>query len=230
MIVAVIPAYNEEETVGEIVAETKKYADKVIVVDDASKDNTSKEAGKRGAIVVRHKKNSGLGSSLRTGLAKALELKGDIILTLDADGQHDPRYIRKFVEKISEGYDFVLGERQLYRYPLRKKIGNFFLTHATNFISGTNLKDTESGFRAFRREALKKLYLKAERYEIAVEIIFEVGRNNLRAANIPIGAPPYVQGVGALDGLKNFLYLLRRRRRTWKDYLRDVRYVARKWL
>ena len=230
MIVAVIPAYNEEKTVGKIVAETRKYADKVVVVDDSSADKTAAEAKKHGAVVIRHKKNAGLGCSLRTGLAKALAVKGDIILTLDADGQHDPRYIRKFVEKINEGYDFVLGERQLYKYPLKKKIGNFFLTHATNFISGTNLKDTESGFRAFRRGALKKLYLKAERYEIAVEIIFEAGRNNLRAANIPIGAPPYVRGVGALDGLKNFLYLLHRRERTWRGYLQDVKYVVRKWL
>lgn len=230
MIVAVIPAYNEEKTVGRVVAKTKKYADTVIVVDDASRDNTAAEARRHGAIVIRHKKNAGLGSSLRTGLKKALAVKGDIILTLDADGQHDPRYIRKFAEKINEGYDFVLGERMLYRYPLRKKIGNFFLTHATNFISGTDLKDTESGFRAFRRDALKKLYLKAERYEIAVEIIFEAGRNNLKTVNIPIGAPPYVQGVGALDGLKNFLYLLHRRQRTWRDYLADAKYVLRKRL
>ncbi len=230
MIIAVIPAYNEEKTVGRIVAETKKYVDKVIVVDDCSKDGTSSEAKSRGAIVIRHKKNGGLGASLRDGLAKALELKGDVILTLDADGQHEPMYIGDFVKKINEGHDFVLGERLLYRYPLQKKIGNFFLTHATNFISGTKLKDTESGFRAFTADALKKLNLKAERYEIAVEIVFEAGRNNLKTANIPIGAPPYVHGVGALDGLKNFLYLLHRRKRTFKDYFVDAKYVLRRKL
>lgn len=228
MIVAVMPAYNEEKTVAKMVKQTKRYVDKAIVVDDSSRDKTAANARAAGATVVRHARNSGLGSAIRTGLKHAVKAKADIVLTIDADGQHDPADIPRFLKKISDGYDFVLGERDLRAYPFRKKLGNFFLTHATNFVSGTNLKDTESGFRAFRKGALEKMYLKAERYEIAVEIIFEVGRNNLRACNVKINSPVYVKGVGALDGLKNFLYLLHRRERTWKDYLQDVRYVLRK--
>lgn len=228
MIVAVMPAYNEEKTVGSVVKGALQHAGKVIVVDDCSSDRTSAAAKRAGALVVRHEVNRGLGASLRTGFGRALAMNADIILTIDADGQHAPQDIPKFISRIAAGYDFVLGERNLSKYPFVKKFGNFFLNMATNFISGTDLKDTESGFRAFTRNSLRKLHLRASRYEIAGEIIFEVGRNNLRTANVPIIIPVYVRGVGVFDGLKNFSYLLRRRRRTWFDYLRDAMYVLRK--
>ena len=230
MIVSIIPAYNEEKTIGSVIKETKKFSYKIIVIDDCSSDRTYEIAKKSGIIVIRHRENGGLGSSIRTGVSKALSIanNNDIIITLDADGQHNPRDIPRFIEKIKEGYDFVLGKRDLRKYPLRKKFGNFLMNLATNFVSGTNLKDTESGFRAFKVSALRKLYLKAKRYEIAVEIIFEVGRNNLTATNIPISSPVYVKGVGVWDGIKNFRYLLSRRRRTLGTYFQDIKYVLRK--
>ncbi|MFH0832938.1 MAG: glycosyltransferase family 2 protein [Candidatus Aenigmatarchaeota archaeon] len=230
MIVAVMPAYNEEKSIADVIKETKKYVDRVMVIDDCSADNTATVAKKSGALVIRHKMNSGLGSSLRTGFKEALKMRADVIITIDADGQHDPNDIPKFIEKIKSGYDFVLGERNLRRYPFLKKFGNFFLCMATNFISGTNLNDTESGFRAFKRNALEKFYLKSERYQIAVEIIFEVGRNNLKTINVPISSPKYVRGVGVMDGFRNFLFLMHRRERNWISYLEDIRYVLRKWL
>lgn len=225
-VVIVMPAYNEEKTVAGVVREAKKYG-KVVVVDDASKDSTSAEAKKAGAIVVRHAKNGGLGTALRTGFSKALAMKADVIVTIDADGQHDPKEIKKFISLINKGYDFVLGTRNLQSYPMVKKIGNFFLNGITNFVSGTHLKDTESGFRAFRGDALKKLYLKAGRYEIAVEIVFEVGRNKMKHTSVAITSPRYVKGVGVWDGVKNFVYLLRRKRRTMKNTLEDIWYVLR---
>ncbi len=225
----IIPAYNEEKNIANIIKKAKKYGD-VIVVNDASTDKTAAIARKAGAKVISHKKNMGLGSALRTGFKEALKRKYDIIITLDADGQHDPDDIKKFIEKIKQGYGFVLGERDLSKYPFTKRFGNFFLGLATNFISGTDLKDTESGFRAFTKETLKKLYLKAERYEIAVEIIFEIGRNGIKATNVPVRSPVYVKGVGVLDGIKNFFFLLHRRERNWKSYIQDIKYVLRKWL
>ena len=231
MIIAVIPAFNEERTVGYVIERTKRYVDKVIVIDDCSSDETMPIAKKAGALVIHHAENMGLGSSLRDGFAKAIELSSkddDIIISLDADGQHKPEEIPKFAEKIREGYDFVLGKRDLRKYPFRKKFGNFFLNLATNFVSGTRLKDTESGFRAFTRRGLSKLHLQARRYEIAVEIIFEVGRNNLAATNVPIDVPVYVKGVNVWDGVKNFRYLLRRRHHTFADYFSDLKYVFRK--
>jgi len=223
----IIPAYNEERTVSWVVEEARKYGD-VIVINDCSTDDTEELARKAGAKVITNEKNSGLGYSLRAGFSKALETNADIIITMDADGQHDPRDLPKFIRKVEEGYGFVLGERNLAEYPFVKKFGNFFLNAATNFISGTELKDTESGFRAFGRAALQKLYLTANRYEIAVEIIFEVGRNNLKACTVRVDSPIYVKGVSVLDGIKNFLFLMRRREKTWKGYIEDVKYVLRK--
>ncbi len=224
MIAIIIPAYNEEKTIENVVKSAKKYG-KVIVVDDASKDKTALIAKRAGAKVINHKVNGGLGCALRTGFKEALKMKADIVITIDADGQHDPKQIPDFVATISKGYDFVLGRRNLAAYPFIKKFGNFFLNKLTNFVSATDLKDTESGFRAFRASALKKLYLRAERYEIAVEIIFEVGRNRLKTVNIPITSARYVKGVGVWDGFSNFRYLLRRRKRNWRSYLEDFRYV-----
>ncbi len=207
-VVIVMPAHNEEKTVGAAVKECKKYGT-VVVVDDASTDKTAEMAKKSGATVITHKVNRGLGGALRTGFAESLKVNCDIVITIDSDGQHHPQEIPKFLNKINEGYDFVLGARDLKNYPFVKKFGNFFLNGTTNLVAGTNLKDTESGFRAFRKDALKKLNLKAERYEIAAEIIKEVGRNHLKATNVPVQSPFYVKGVGIKDGIKNFLYILR---------------------
>jgi glycosyltransferase involved in cell wall biosynthesis len=225
----VIPAYNEERTVSWVVERAKKYG-YVILVNDCSTDKTAELAKKAGALVISNKTNGGLGYSLRAGFAKALESKADVIITMDADGQHEPEDIKKLMNKINSGYDFVLGSRNLEKYPFVKKFGNFFLNIVTNFISGTDLKDTESGFRAFRRSALGKLYLTANRYEIAVEIIFEAGRNNLKACNVEVDSPIYVKGVSVLDGVKNFLFLMHRREKTWKGYIDDVKYVLKKRL
>ena len=226
MIAIVIPAYNEEKTVAAIVKKAGKYG-KVIVVDDASRDKTAIEAKKAGALVIVHKANQGLGGALRTGFEKALQLHADIIITIDADGQHRPEEIPRFVEMIEAGYDFVLGTRDLSKYPFVKRFGNFFLQFFTNLISGTNLRDTESGYRAFKGEALKKFYLRAERYEIAVEIIFEVGRNRLKYANIYVDSPIYRKGVSFWDGINNFRYLMRRRKRHLRSYFEDFMFVMK---
>lgn len=208
-IALIMPAYNEEKTIGNVINKSKKYG-KVIVVNDASKDSTAFVARRAGAIVITHKVNRGLGGALRTGFNHALKMHYDIIITIDADDQHKPEQIPLFINKINEGYDFVLGKRDLKNYPFIKKFGNFFLNKLTNAIAGTNLKDTESGFRAFTFHALKKLVLRSERYEIAAEIIYEVGRNKLRATNVKISSPVYVKGVGVTDGIKNFIFLLKR--------------------
>lgn len=209
-IVIIIPAYNEEKSIASVIKKAKKYG-RVIVVDDASKDRTAQEARKAGAIVLKHKKNSGLGASLRTGFEKALLLKSNVVITLDADNQHDPDDIPKLLKKINENHDFVLGQRDLSKYPFVKKLGNFFLNIATNFVAGTSLKDTESGFRAIKSGALRKMNLKAKRYEIAVDIVYEVGRHRLKTASVPVRSPVYVKGVGVWDGVKNFFYLLKRK-------------------
>lgn len=234
VISVVMPALNEEGSIGNAIRDAKKYADRIIVINDGSNDRTAEIARKNGAIVITHKKNMGLGASLRDGFKKALEIKSDIIFSIDADGQHRPEEITIFLPKIRQGYGFVLGQRDLHKYPIVKKFGNLFLNLATNIISGTTLRDTESGYRCFSYDALKKIYpyLKADGYEIASEIIFAVGLYNVSYANVKVSSPVYLRGKGVTvsHGIGNFLYMLKRRKRNLGDYIKDFKYVMRKWL
>ena len=104
---AVIPAYNEAATIGEIIQETKKYVDKVFIVDDASVDNTAEVATENGAEVIRHNINRGIGAAQRTGYTVAMSDGFDYIVQLDADGQHDPRYIPTLLET-AQDYDMII--------------------------------------------------------------------------------------------------------------------------
>lgn len=211
-VIAVIPAYNERKTIAEVVKRTRKFVDKVVVIDDGSKDNTGELARKEGAKVLVNKQNMGVGYSKRRGIKTAIEFGADIIVTLDADLQHSPEDIPRFVKKVKEGYDFVLGSRNLEKYPWIKKFGNFCLNNLTNFICGTKLKDTESGYKAFSAEAAKKMNLKAKGYHIESEIVYEVGKNKLRYTTIDIQSPVYRKGVTVLGGIKNFIYLLKKKK------------------
>ena len=235
VVVAVMPAYNEEQTLKSVALKTCRYVDKLIIINDASTDSTGYIANKlakenKKIIVIKHETNRGLGSSLRDGFAKALKIKADIIITIDADGQHKPEDIPRFINKIKDGYEFVIGARLLYKYPLFKKFGNFFLNTMTNFISGTKIKDTESGYRAFTYNALKKLVLTANKYEIATEIIYEVGRNRIKAINIPIQIPLYIKGVGVREGIDNFVFLMHRRKRSLRGYFQDFKSIIKRWI
>jgi len=210
-IIAVIPAYNEEKTIGKVIKDTKKFVDEIIVVDDGSTDRTGEIARKLGAIVLRNKKNRGVGYAKRRGLKEALKRNGNIIITLDADMQHNPYDIPKFVNKILEGYDFVIGARNLKKYPFIKKFGNFLLNLLINFLCRTKLRDTESGYKAFSAKCLKKMKLKADGYAIEGEIVYEVGKNKLKYCSINVDSPRYRSGVTVIEGIKNFLYVLKRK-------------------
>lgn len=210
-IIAIIPGYNEEKRIRNVVLNTKKYVDKIIVVDDGSKDKTTAIAKKSGAFVIRYEENKGVGFASKVGLKKAISLKPDIIVFLDGDGQLNPGYIPQFIEKIKSGSDYVYGRRDLSNYPLDRKIGNFGLTVLTNLICPTGIKDTECGFRAITCEAAKKLNLKANRYEREVDFVYEVWRNKLMVDYVRIKVPVFHPKFAIIRGFKNFFYLIKRR-------------------
>jgi len=210
-VIAVMPAYNEEKTISGVVGRSKKHVSSVIVVDDSSTDKTTSLARKSGAIVIKNRINRGCGYSKRIGIEEALKRGADIIVTIDADGQHRPEDIPRFIEKIGEGYDFVIGRRNIKKYPFIKKFGNFSLNILTNFLSGTRLADTESGFKAFTRKAAKKMNLTADKYAIEAEMAYEVGRNRLKYTSIPIDSPKYRSGVTVIQGFQNFWFLVRKK-------------------
>jgi len=210
-VIAVIPAFNEEKRIGNIILKTRKYADKVIVVDDGSIDKTSEVSKKYGAQVIRYEKNKGKGYATKLGLNKAISLKPDIIIFLDADGQHDPKYIPYFINAIKNGANYACGTRDLSRYPFNRKIGNWGLKILTNLFCPTGIMDTECGFRAFTLEAAKKLDLKAERYEIEMDFAYNAWKNKFKIKQIRIEVPIFHSKAAIGRGFKNFFYLLKLR-------------------
>ena len=158
-IITLMPAYNEEVPIGSMVLLARQYCDQVIVIDDGSQDRTAEVAGKAGAIVIIHKKNTGKGGALKTGFEAAVNNSADIIVTIDADGQHNPSEIPKLIAPIVSGEaDIVNGSRYLSGNkkdtPIYRRIGQTVLDKATNIDCGLSLTDTQSGYRAFSAKIL----------------------------------------------------------------------------
>jgi glycosyltransferase involved in cell wall biosynthesis len=209
--VAVIAAFNEERKIKDVIERTKKYVDRVIVVDDGSRDKTSEVSRKAGAYVIRYEKNRGKGYATKVGLEKAIKLKPKIIVFLDADGQHNPDYIPNFIKALESGADYVCGCRDLSEYPFNRKIGNWGLKVLTNLLCPTGIMDTECGFRALSLEAAKRLDLKSDRYEVEMDFAFNVWKNKFKTKQIKIYVPIFHSKAAIKRGFKNFYYLMKRR-------------------
>lgn len=210
-VICVIPAFNEEKRIKKTISETKKFIKKIIVVDDGSKDNTAKISKKAGAEVIRYEENKGVGYATKIGLMKAIKLKPEIIIFLDADGQHEPKYIPDFINAIKSNTDYVAGWRNLSNYPFDRKIGNWGLRNLTNLFCHTEIKDTECGFRALKLNAARKLILKANRYEREMDFAYEAWRNKFKVTNVKIEVPVFYSKFAITRGIKNFIFLLKRR-------------------
>jgi glycosyltransferase involved in cell wall biosynthesis len=181
----VMPAYNEERTIGNVLDALKREGhSKIIVVDDGSSDKTVKIARSKGAVVVSHPRNMGLGAALRTGLKVARERGADCAVTFDADEQHDPKAVRDLVNALN-GADVVIGARENLGIPIHKRLGNFGLNLITYLFSGV-LTDSQSGSRALNRRALKAIKIRSDRYEVSSEIIIQARRRGLRLKNVPV--------------------------------------------
>ena len=163
-IVITIPAYNEEKSIGLIIDSIKQamhgsnYKYQILVIDDGSIDKTKEIAEVAGALVYSHPKNYGLAETFRTEMRKCIELKADIIVHTDADGQYPSRYIPELIKEIENGYDLVLGSRfgkGKYSGAFGNKIGNILFAKIFSSLLKTKLSDTTTGFRAFNKEIAK---------------------------------------------------------------------------
>ena len=185
----VIPAFNEEKVIIGVINEVNAAGyENIIVVDDGSKDNTYNNAQKAGAIVLNHLINRGKGAAAKTGIEAAKIIDADIVVTMDGDGQHDPKDISKMVKIIEQGYDVALGTRlknskgmPFYKI-IANQLGNFF----TWMIYGLRVSDSQSGFRAYSKKSLKVIDTRTDRYEYDSEVIREIYRNKLKYFEIPI--------------------------------------------
>ena len=214
----VIPAYNEELTVGSVVALAKKFGD-VLVVDDGSMDRTSEIAREAGAIVIRHERNMGKGYALRTGFEYALSRGYDVIVTLDADGQHNPDEISLLMEPIIKGKaDLVIGSRYLNgskrKIPIYRRFGLWVLNKSTRVVADVDV-DSQSGFRAMNKEALEKLDLNSTDYSVETNMIVKANEEGLRIMEIPISVRydvpnkhkknPLSHGLGVLASIVSLI-------------------------
>ena len=191
MIIAGIPAYNEEKTIAKVILLAQKHVDAVVVCDDGSQDLTADIAQKLGAIVIKHEENMGYGVAIRTLFEKARVLDADMLLTLDADGQHNAREIPKLLQPLLENKaDIVIGSRFLQQdndMPLYRRFGIKVLTKMTN---GSRQKDTltdgQCGFRAYNRKAMESLVLDEEGMGVSAEVLLKARASGLVVTEVPV--------------------------------------------
>ncbi|AEG18347.1 glycosyltransferase family 2 protein [Methanobacterium paludis] len=209
-ITAILPAYNEQVSIGSTVLSAKKHVNRVIVVDDGSTDNTAYIADMAGAEVIKHLENLGKGAALKTGFDAVNG--SDIIVTVDADGQHSPSQIPLLIEPIINGEaDVVNGSRYLNggekNTPKYRRVGQSVLDIATNINGRTHITDSQSGFRAFAVHSIPAFRFRQMGFGIESEMLTEASNAGLRIKEVEIGVRydvannkrnPISHGVGVL--------------------------------
>jgi glycosyltransferase involved in cell wall biosynthesis len=190
MIVACIPSYNEEKTISRVIIQAQKNVDGVIVCDDGSDDMTGEIAERLSAIVLRHDRRMGYGSALKTLFKRSRMLNADVMVTLDADGQHDARAIPNLIEPIVRGEaDIVIGSRFLDNrsaIPAYRKFGIDMITRFQDITSKNGITDSQSGFRAYSRKALSLLEPTECGMGASAELMMKAHQNHLTVKEVPI--------------------------------------------
>ena len=190
-IVAGMPMYNEEATIGTVVTKALRHVDAVICIDDGSSDSSARIAEKCGAIVVRHRVNRGYGGALKSLFIKAREMSVDALVVLDSDGQHETSDIPKLLQPILSGEaDFTIGSRFVdggggTDMPAYRRLGIKVITAASNLSSDLGIKDTQSGFRAFSRSAIERLRFDSEGMELSLEMLEDAHDKELTIKEVP---------------------------------------------
>jgi glycosyltransferase involved in cell wall biosynthesis len=200
--VVLIPALNAERTIAGVVAEARRHVEPVLLVDDGSSDATGEVARSAGATVLRHEVNRGKGGALKTGFAWALQNGFDAVITLDADGQHLPSEVPKFVRAWEEtGADLIIGGRShLFQHMLpRRRFANRFSAWCIAKCSGARVSDSQSGFRLYSARLLRTIRLRTDGFDMESEVIVRAGRSGLGIATIPID-------LGFVDGVATSHY------------------------
>ncbi len=208
-ICAVIPFFNEEDFITEVVKKTLKYVDLVIAVDDGSNDRSlSLIKNIENVEVIILDKNYGKGTALKAGFSLALELDFDVIITLDADLQHDPDFIPNFIEAIKK-YDAVIGNRlsNLKCMPFHRILSNYITSYLLSVKLKKFIKDSQCGFRAYKQKVLKKISIYNSGFEAESEIIVRMVRNGFNFGFVDI---PTIYGnekskMKSLQAIKGFL-------------------------
>lgn len=190
-VVVGVPAFNEEKSIARVVLEAQKYADRVVVCDDGSSDLTGEIADRLGAEVVKHDRNLGYGAAVQSLFRRARELGADVLVTLDADGQHEPREIPDVAKPIfDDAADVVIGSRFIDGHSARvmpwyRKVGVTLISKLVNNGAEHGVKDSQSGFRAYNRKCLESLTLLENGMGVSAEILMNARKVGLRVCEVP---------------------------------------------
>ena len=189
-IVACIPAYNEEKSIAGVIVRAMNYVDRVIVCDDGSTDMTGVIAERLGAEVIRHERNLGYGAALTSLFRRAREVDADVMVVLDADGQHDPDEIPRLIKPVLDGEsDIVSGSRFLSEendIPSYRRWGINRITKLANFTSYEGITDAQSGFRAYGKKAIHSIIPVEQGMGASVEILMRAKDAGLRVKEVPV--------------------------------------------
>ena len=217
LVSVIIPVFNEEKTVGNIVTRTIKALEKmgvtyeVLVVDDGSDDNSADIAHRQKAAVLRVT-HQGKGFALRTGFKYA---KGKLVITLDADGSHKPEEIPLVLKYLIDNKaDFVIGsrftnfEKDKIKIPKINRAGNRLFNNLTRYLTGVNVSDSQSGFRAIRASLIKKMKLRSRGYEVESEMLVKALRLNAKVKETSISFDQRTVGSSKLDPIQDGIKIL----------------------
>lgn len=208
-VASLIPAYNEEKTIYEVVRRVKKLKMLPIVIDDSSSDKTFELAKKAGAIVLRHEKNRGKGEALRTGFEFLKKMNVENVVLIDADMQYLPESSKDLLEVLEKkNADIVMGARDFKEIPLRHRLGNFVWRNSFNLLFGTNFLDTNCGIMALKKSAIEKIKDSLQGgYIVENSILVQALKNNLKIEQAPVKVK-YKKTSGFLRGIRVVLGVL----------------------
>jgi glycosyltransferase involved in cell wall biosynthesis len=216
-VIAVIPAYNEASRIADVISQARPYVDSVLIVDDGSTDGTAAAAMAAGALVISHAENCGAGAATMTGIAAARAMGAEVLITLDADGQHDPRDIPALLKPVADNLaDIVFANRfgQRNRIPFIRRLFNGIGNFVTFAATGRWVSDSQCGFKVLGPRALAEVELRMSGFEFCTEIVRESVQHRWRIAEVPIkviySEYTLAKGQSFAHGVKTALKILLR--------------------
>ena len=217
---AIIPAYHEERHISDVVRRTRGQLDHVLVVDDGSRDTTARCAREAGAEVIVHSQNRGKGEAIKTGLRHWLDRQFIHVIILDADGQHLPEEIDRFIAAAAQAGDrsFFLGNRMnnLTGMPFVRRVVNRYMSNRISRICRQEIPDTQCGFRMLARQLIPELLDGGNRFDYETEMLIIASRKGYRIESVPI-TTIYSDEVSSIHPARDtirFFKLMRRYRKV----------------
>ncbi len=220
-ILALIPAYNADRFVGDVIRRARAHVP-VLAVNDGSRDRTLAEAAAAGATVIDQQPNQGKGAALKRGFRAALDQGAAAVITLDADGQHDPDEIPRFVEKFrATGADLIIGERDYSKMPLVRRVSNTIGRWAFSWAMGRRIRDNQSGYRLLSKRLIEAVSGSAERgYEFEMDMIVIAVKRGWRIEGVPIRTiyGEEKSNIKPLQHIVHFFRMVRQARRAMRSH------------